>query len=232
MARPLTPFPVLASWPYRPAAIKTPPRPVSAGPLIFRPENASCSRIPPRASRTSLPPRRWTTTCCRLSLRPCPAPLSCSLQPLLKLSLLSLGTISAPICLNRFTLAASQKPDLWTCVCVLSFPVLPLLSDRNELQLPVPVCNMVFNVTAIPLLHLPSNSVLAVSEILNHSDTCAVPSVFNAVGLLILLKLCPVVTLLQQLMTKGLWVIYAYACSPRFSIDVVTSAPDDPFICR
>jgi len=37
-----------------------------------------------------LPPRRWATTCCRFSLLPCPAPLSCSLQPLLKLSLLSL----------------------------------------------------------------------------------------------------------------------------------------------
>jgi len=43
-----------------------------------------------------------------------------------------------------------------------------------------------------------------VLEILNHSDICAVPSVCNAVGLLILLKLCPVFTFLQQLMTKGL----------------------------
>ena len=33
-------------------------------------------------------------------------------------------------------------------------------------------------------------------------DTCAVPSVCNAVGLLILLKLCPVFTFFQQLMTK------------------------------
>jgi len=54
------------------------------------PKNASCSRIPPRASRASLPLRRWATTCCRLSLHPCSVPLSCSLQPLLKLSLLSL----------------------------------------------------------------------------------------------------------------------------------------------
>jgi len=35
--------------------------------------------------------RRWAMTYCRLSLRPCPTPSSCSLQPLLKLSLLSLG---------------------------------------------------------------------------------------------------------------------------------------------
>jgi len=71
--------------------IEMPPRPVPAGPLISWPKNASCSRIPARASRASLPLRRWATTCCRLSLRPCTAPLSCSLQPLLKLSFLRLG---------------------------------------------------------------------------------------------------------------------------------------------
>jgi len=37
-------------------------------------------------------------------------------------------TISAPICLNHFTRAESRKPDLWTCVRVLPFPLLPLLS--------------------------------------------------------------------------------------------------------
>jgi len=37
---------------------------------------------------------------------------------------------------------------------------------------------------------------------------------------------------LQQLLTKGLRVIYTYTCSSRFSIDVVASAPDDPCICR
>ena len=30
-------------------------------------------------------------------------------------------TISALICLNRFAFAESQKPDLWTCVCVFTF---------------------------------------------------------------------------------------------------------------
>ena len=56
------------------------------------------------------------------------------------------------------------------------------------------------------------------------------PSVCNAVGLLTLLKLCPVFTFLQQLMTKRLWVIYTYTCFPMFSIDVIASAPDDPCI--
>jgi len=69
---------------------------------------------------TSLPPRRWATTCCRLWIRPCTAPLSCSLQPLLKLSFLSLAP-SLPICLNHCTLAESRKPDLWTFVCVFTF---------------------------------------------------------------------------------------------------------------
>jgi len=40
---------------------------------------------------------------------------------------------------------------------------------------------------------------------LNHSDICAVPFVYNAVGLLILLKLCLAFTFLQQLMTVRLW---------------------------
>jgi len=67
-------------------------------------------------------------TCCRLSLRPCAAPLSCSLQPLLKLLLFSLGpsllqfvSIASPL-LNHGNL-------IFEPVCVfLPFPLLPLLS--------------------------------------------------------------------------------------------------------
>ena len=36
-------------------------------------------------------------------------------------------TISAPICLSRFTFAESRKSNLWTCACVLPFPLLSLL---------------------------------------------------------------------------------------------------------
>jgi len=53
---PLTPFPFLVTQPSRSPAFETPPRPVPAGFLVPWPKNASCSRIPPRASRTSLPP--------------------------------------------------------------------------------------------------------------------------------------------------------------------------------
>jgi len=95
---PLTPYPFPAPWPCCPQAIETPPRSVPAGPLISLPKNAPCSRISPRASRASLPPWQWAMTCCRLPLHPCTARciwlqkmLSCSLQPILRLSLLSVG---------------------------------------------------------------------------------------------------------------------------------------------
>ena len=128
---PLTPFPFLALWPSHPPAIETPPRPVPAGPLISWPKNASCSRIPPRASSASLPPRRWAMPRHRLSLRPCTAPLSCSLQHLLKLSLLSLR----PSLLQFVPLLNHGNPILEP-VCVFYLLLFCLcFSDRNELQL-------------------------------------------------------------------------------------------------
>jgi len=125
----------------------------------------------------------------------------------------------------------TETRSLNLCVCSCLFLSCLCFSARNGLQLWVPVCNLFIITKAIPLLLLPQYSFLSVSQILNHSDTCAVPSVRHTVGLLILLKLCPVFTFLQLLMTKGLWVIYTYTCSPRFSIDVVVSASDDPCIC-
>jgi len=140
-------------------------------------------------------------------------------------------TISAPICLNRFTFAESWKPDLWSCVCVFTFSssAFAFLVDMNV------SFKSLFALWSLSPQRVYFTttlySFLALSEILNHSDTSALPSVWNAVGLLILLKLWPVFTFLQQLMTKGLWVIYTYTCSPMFSIDVVASALDDPCIC-
>jgi len=52
-------------------------------------------------------------------------PLHCSsiLQPATRPQVVAFEswTISAPICLNRFTFAESQKSDLWACVCVWTF---------------------------------------------------------------------------------------------------------------
>jgi len=124
---PLTRFPFLAPWHSRPPAIETPPCPVPAGPFISWPKNASCSRIPPRASRTSLPPRRWAMTIDQLSLRPCTAPPSCSLQPILRLSLLSLR----PTLLQFVSIVSpllNHGNPIFEPVCVfLPFPLLPLL---------------------------------------------------------------------------------------------------------
>jgi len=125
----------------------------------------------------------------------------------------------------------TETRSLNLCVCLYLFIFCLCFPDRNEFQLQVPVFILVVITTAIPWLLLPLYSFLSISEILNHFNNCAVPSVCNTVHLLILLKLCPVFTFLQQLMTKGLWIIYTYICSLRFSIDVVASAPDDPCIC-
>ena len=56
----------------------------------------------------------------QLSLRPCTAPLSSSLQPLLKLSLLSLRP-SLLQTVSIISLFESQKSDLGTCACVFTF---------------------------------------------------------------------------------------------------------------
>ena len=119
------------------------------------PKNASCSRIPPRASRASLPPRRWAMTRHPLSLRPCTAPPSCSLQHLLKLSLLSLR----PSLLQFVSIVSpllNHRNPIFEPVCVF-YPFLYCLyfSDKNELQLSVPVCNLFVITTAIPLLIFP-----------------------------------------------------------------------------
>jgi len=235
-------------WPARPPAIETPPRPVPAGPLISWPKNASCSRIPLGASCASLPPQRWATTSCRLSLRPCTAPLSCSLQPFLKFSLLSLrpsllqfvsivslllnhgNLIFEPVCVTVFTFPSSAFAFLIEMNFSFKslFAIWSLSSQQFHYYLYLGIVSwqyQKYSTILIPVLCL-----LCVTPLVCSSYS-AVPFVCNAVGLLILLKLCPVFTFLQQLMTKGLWVIYTSTYSPRFSIDVVASAPDDPCIC-
>ena len=140
---PFPPSAFPASLPCCPPAIKTPPRPVPAGALISWPKNASCSRIPPRASRTSLPPRRWATTFCRLSLRPCTAPLSCSLQPLLKWSLLSLGPSLLQFVSIVWLLLIHGNPIFEPVCVIVPFLFCLCFSYNNGLQLWVPVCKLV-----------------------------------------------------------------------------------------
>jgi len=122
---PLTPSPFPAPWPCCRPAVETPQRPVHAGPLISWPKNATCSRIPSRASRASLP-LQWSDD----MLSTHTPPLHCA--PGLQSATLShvftfdSWTISAPICFNcmpswfHFTFAESQKPDIWTYVCVFT----------------------------------------------------------------------------------------------------------------
>jgi len=109
--------PFLALWPSRPPAIETLPRPVPAGPLISWPRNASCSRILPRASRASLPPRLWAMSRHRLSLRLCTTPLSCSLQPLLKWTLLSLRPSLLQFAQSFHLCWITEIQSLNLCVC-------------------------------------------------------------------------------------------------------------------
>jgi len=81
--------------------------------------------------------------------------------------------------------------DLFVCFYPFLFCLCFLRLDQNGQQLFVSVCKLVIITTALPLLLLLLYTFLAVSEMLNHSDTCAVPSAWNTGVLLILLKLCP-----------------------------------------
>ena len=135
----------------------------------------------------------------QLSLRPCTVPPSCSL---LKLSLLSLRPSLLQFVSIVSPLLNHGNPIFEPVRVFCLFLFCLHFSDRNKLQLQVPVCNLVVITTEILLLLFPCYRFLAVSEIFNHSDTCAGPSVCNAVCLLVLFKLCPVLTFPQQLMTK------------------------------
>ena len=116
-----------------PPSIETPPRPVPAVPLFSWPKNASCSRIPPQASCASLPPRRWATTSCRHSLRPCTTPLSCSLQPLLKMSLLSLSSSLLQF-VSIVSLLMNHGNQIFETVCVFFHLILVCLSFLIEMN--------------------------------------------------------------------------------------------------
>jgi len=193
------------------------------------------------SERAALLTGQWVTTCSWLpTLCPCTAPLSCSLELLLNLSLLILGPSLiwyVPTACHRdsvqtkCTLAQPRKPDLWTCVSVLTF-----FSSAFAFLIEM---DFSFEFLFAILLLAPHRFGITfmVVQFLGSRRNIkpfwyfAVSSVCNTVSLLILLKVCPVCTFLQQLVTKWLRVLYTYACSLRFSIDVTTSAPNDPCIC-
>jgi len=119
---PLTPFPFLASWPSRPPAIEMPPRPVPAGPLASFHDPRTHHVLESHPEQATPLSRRDDDTPSALT-----PPLHCAsiLQPVappqIMVVVFESWTISAPICLNRFTFAESWKPDLWACVCVFTF---------------------------------------------------------------------------------------------------------------
>jgi len=123
-----TPLPLVAPWPPRPPAIKTPTRSVPAGPSFHDPKThhvlgSHPEQAAPLSSRDDERP---------LSLRPCTAPPSCSLQPILKLSLrpslLQFVSIVSPL--------LNHGNPIFEPVCVLYLFLFSLyFSDRNELQL-------------------------------------------------------------------------------------------------
>ena len=160
--QPLTPSPFPAPWTCRSPSIETPTHPVPVGPLITWPENASCSRIPPRASRNSFPLRRWATTCCWLPLRPCNAPLPCNQQPLLMFSLSILNHFYSNLSQLRAIVIPfhccwiTETKSLNLCVCPYLFLFCLCCSNRSGLQLWVPVCKLVVITKAILQLLLLS----------------------------------------------------------------------------
>ena len=87
--------------------------------IMFSNPTLSEPRLSPAATMSDATPSALTPS------------LHCAsiLQPAAPLQVVAFEsqTIPAPICLNCFTFAESRKSDLRTCVCVLPFPLLPLL---------------------------------------------------------------------------------------------------------
>jgi len=153
---PLTPFPFLAPWPSHPPAIETPPRPVLLGPSFHDPRTHHVLESHPKQAaplshrdgerRHAVGFR--SALALRLYLAACNPSSSCRFWVLDHLcsnwsQWFHFCWIIEIWCLNL-------------CVCVhLIVLFCPCFSDRNKLQLWVPVCNLVVITTAIPLLLLP-----------------------------------------------------------------------------
>ena len=127
---PLTPFPFLAPWSSRPPVIETQPRPVPAvitqeRVIMFSNPTPSKPRLSPAATMSNTTPSSLTPPLHCASILQTAAPR--------QVFAFESRTISAPICLTRFTIAESQKSDLWACVCVFTFSssVFALLIKMN-----------------------------------------------------------------------------------------------------
>jgi len=111
-------------------------------------------------------------------------------------------TISAPICLNCFTFAESRKSDLWTCMCVSTFfyPAFTFLIETNfSFQSLFAIWSLspqrfhyYFYLSVVSWQYQKYSNILIL--VLSRWLLFVTP--------LILPKLCPVFTFLQQLMTK------------------------------
>ena len=134
------------------------------------PKNASCSRIPPRASRASLPPRRWAMPCHRLSLRPCTAPLSVSAY--------NTSSSCRLWVLDHLCFNLSQSFHPISLLCALAFPP-PSHRDATTLRCVV-VCCSVLQCVVLPCwaptyTHTHSYMCLYIYTVANvvfHLDTC------------------------------------------------------------
>jgi len=118
------------------------------------------------------------------------------------------------LCSNLSQSERHRRPDHWTCVFTFSSSAFACWIEMNF------SFESLFAIWSLSLQRFHYYFYLSIGSS-QYRKYCTILILvlcllwFKAVGLLILLKLCPAFTFLQQLMTKGLWVIYTYNCSPR-----------------
>jgi len=141
-------------------------------------------------------------------------------------------TISAPICLNHFTFAESRKSDLWTCVCVFTLfssafaSMIEMNFSFKSLFANWSLSPQQFHYYFFLSIFSWQNQKYSTILILVLCLLCVTPLVCSSYS-----RFAPSSPFFSSWWQKKLWIVYKYTCSPMLSIDVVTSAPDDPCIC-